>query len=229
MDKSNRDFFWPSYVDLLTGLFAVILVLFVLSFKMFKDQAKKNEVQTETLQKQADTLQRQADSLKVMASQAERIRKIDQQIAALEKKGTFIYDNVYKRFLVKEFVGKEIFEEESYIIKEAFKGPALAAGNEIRDLIHSFNRDKDVSFVVLIEGNTAKYENGDIKGTVDANYRLSYMRSLALANFWRDNSIDFGRSTELIIAGSGVYGAGRDNSEGNNKRFLIQVIPKIKK
>jgi hypothetical protein len=221
VEKSSRDFFWPSYVDLLTALFAVILVLFVLSFKMFKDQTEKND-------EQKRELKQKNDSLKVIASQAERIRKIDQQIAALEKKGTFVYDNRYKRFLVKDFIGKEIFEEESFVIKEEFKMPALMAGKEISDLINSF-RNEDISFLVLIEGNTAKYENGGIRGTVDGNYRLSFMRSLALANFWKENAVSFGDNTELIISGSGVYGMDRDNVEANNKRFLIQVIPKIKK
>ena len=41
-NSSNRqqssDFFWPSYVDLMTSLFVVMLVLFVYSFKLFKDR-----------------------------------------------------------------------------------------------------------------------------------------------------------------------------------------------
>ena len=34
-DKSNSSF-WPSYVDIMTTLFAIMLVLFVVSFSRFK-------------------------------------------------------------------------------------------------------------------------------------------------------------------------------------------------
>jgi flagellar motor protein MotB len=215
VEEKSKDFFWPSYVDLLTGLFAVVLVLFVLVFKLFKDQKQ--------------VIQRKTDSLSVMASQAQRIREIDEQIAALEKKGTFAYDTVFKRFLVKDFNGKEIFEPGKFIIKDEFTSTAIKAGMEIRDLINSYTRDKDVTFVVLVEGNTAKQYDGNPKGSIDGNYELSYKRSLSLVNFWRENGIYFSNKTELIIARSGVYGVARDNLEENNKRFLIQVIPKIKK
>jgi len=215
MEAKRKGFFWPSYVDLLTGLFCIVLVLFVLSFKLFKEQK--------------EMLVQKTDSLKVLASQATRIQKIDAQIAALEKKGTFTYDAVNRRFLVKEFIGKEIFDSASFIIRDEFKRIAVDAGIQVRDLINSFQNDKDVYFLVLVEGNTAKRGDGTIKGSIDGNYELSYKRSLALINFWKANNINFNSNTELIIAGSGVYGVARDQIEGNNKRFLIQVIPKIKK
>ena len=39
--KNSKDFFWPSYVDVMTNLFAITLVLFVVSFFLFKG---KNDV-----------------------------------------------------------------------------------------------------------------------------------------------------------------------------------------
>ena len=41
--KENRDFFWPSYVDLMTALFLIMLVLFVLGFKRSNDKQRDNE------------------------------------------------------------------------------------------------------------------------------------------------------------------------------------------
>jgi hypothetical protein len=64
----------------------------------------------------------------------------------------------------------------------------------------------------------------------DFTYGLSYQRALALYKFWESNGVEFDRNTfEVIIAGSGFYGAGRyaGAQETRNKRFLIQVIPKI--
>jgi len=226
MEKKHNDFFWPSYVDVLTALFVAILVLFVLVFKISKDKIKITETQGKTIEKQADSLK----TLRVLASQAERIEMIDKQIAALEQKNIFEYDPLYKRFLVKAFKGREIFDSGSYVIRNQFTQPALDAGKEIRNLINSFRGDKDISFVLLIEGNTALKHDGSMKGSIDGNYELSYKRSLALVSFWKQNNIDFNDgSTELIIAGSGIYGVGRDQDQNMNKRFLIQVIPKIKK
>ena len=37
--KESKDFFWPSYVDLMTALFLTMLVMFVLSYKLFQRQA----------------------------------------------------------------------------------------------------------------------------------------------------------------------------------------------
>ena len=48
--KGNKDFFWPSYVDLMTVLFLVMLVLFVLSFKMFQDKDSENRENIARLQ-----------------------------------------------------------------------------------------------------------------------------------------------------------------------------------
>ena len=60
-------------------------------------------------------------------------------------------------------------------------------------------------------------------------YKLSYERALALYLRWKTIGIDLRRyNTEIIIAGSGFNGINRDNiKEDNNKRFIIQIIPKI--
>ena len=60
-------------------------------------------------------------------------------------------------------------------------------------------------------------------------YELSYRRALALYNQWKH--LNFRESnTEIIIAGSGFNGINRDKIvEDNNKRFIIQIIPKIDK
>ncbi len=41
--KTRAEFFWPGLADLMTALFAVMLVLFVLSFKLFKDKELRLE------------------------------------------------------------------------------------------------------------------------------------------------------------------------------------------
>ena len=60
-------------------------------------------------------------------------------------------------------------------------------------------------------------------------YKLSYDRALALYLYWRNKGLDFRKyNTEVIIAGSGFNGINRDSkTEDYNKRFIIQIIPKI--
>jgi hypothetical protein len=41
--KESKDFFWPSYVDLMTALFLIMLVLFVLGFKRSNYKQRYNE------------------------------------------------------------------------------------------------------------------------------------------------------------------------------------------
>ena len=59
MDGRNNGSFWPSYVDIMTTLFAIMLVLFVVSFYRFQmkqnefgellDEYKKNESELQML------------------------------------------------------------------------------------------------------------------------------------------------------------------------------------
>ena len=81
--KESRDFFWPSYVDLMTALFLTMLVLFVLSFKRFKD--KEIGLQQANAQLKVQLLEK---------------RKLDEIKAALKRleSNYFEYNAAYKRY-----------------------------------------------------------------------------------------------------------------------------------
>src|SRR5947209_5910183 len=83
MSRRDDDAFWPSYVDLMTSLFVVMLVLFVFSYAAFSIQKNKLRVQAESYQ---------------------RLVQIDAAIGALKQKGVFNYDQTYKRYLFREEV-----------------------------------------------------------------------------------------------------------------------------
>ncbi len=214
MEEKGKNLFWPSYVDLMTALFVVVLVLFVLSFKLFKDRERE--------------LKKEKDKFEVLAKEYQRIQKIDRQIKTLQNTGIFSYDDVYKRFLVKDFIGQEIFQSKSEIIKPEFYSSAESAGKSIIGLIDTLYSTEKIKFLVLIEGNTANNFDGSIDRDNEYGYNLSYKRALALFKFWKSRGIAFNpNTTEIIMAGSGFSGVGRDVKEENNKRFLIQIIPKI--
>ena len=72
--------------------------------------------------------------------------------------------------------------------------------------------------------------NDDITTRLYYSYILSYRRALELKKLWENNNIIFNTDIfEVIVAGSGLYGTDRHKGkdEPKNKRFLIQIIPKI--
>ena len=59
-------------------------------------------------------------------------------------------------------------------------------------------------------------------------YKKSYERALAVYNLWLKNNINFRKkNVEVLISGSGFHGLCREPVEENNKRFSIQIIPKV--
>ena len=44
MEGKNNGSFWPSYVDVMTTLFAITLILFAVSFSRFKIKEKQLQV-----------------------------------------------------------------------------------------------------------------------------------------------------------------------------------------
>ena len=137
-------------------------------------------------------------------------------------------------FYAKDFVGIEIFEPNKDIIKKEYVETVNRVGKDIKELIESLKaNNKDFKYQLVIEGTAAipyrelkaRTFNPDNVGM----YELSYRRALALYNKWKH--LNFRESnTEIIIAGSGFNGINRDKIvEDNNKRFVIQIIPKIEK
>ncbi len=209
MNTNKQDFFWPSYVDLMTSLFIVMLVLFVLSYKLFRDKESELLVQVEQLNK---------------------IREIEAALKGLEGK-YFKFDPVNKRH---ELQVQTKFDPNSWVIKESDKKDLYAAGLTLKKIIDDIKQDQGVKYLVIIEGMAARdpYDPAFHIRQRDYGYQLSYNRALALLNLWQSRSIRFDEKRfEVIIAGSGFYGTGRykNSREYDNKRFLIQVIPKIGK
>lgn len=201
MKKENNDFFWPSYVDLLTGLFIVMLVLFVLSFKSL------------------------SDSKRIIEEKFIKIQEIQNAVSSLPPE-LFQYQPEFKRFTLNRQIQFKIgrseipFKDYDYLTK---------AGNEIKSMIselkYKFAQDS-IKYLIVIEGMASI-----IGGTRASNYELSYDRAKAVYDFWTNvKNIKFDPSVcEIMISGSGTGGVGRysGSEEYKNQRILIQIIPKI--
>jgi len=217
MEAQSKGFFWPSFADLMTSLFVVMLVLFILSFKLFKDREQE--------------LVDQNEKLEVIEQEYNKIKEIETALMGISGE-FFKYDAINKRH---ELAIQVEFDKNSDYIKPRYQ--LQEAGRAIKEAISDVQPAQDVRYLIIIEGMAARY--GDVREIyknnesyyIDYAYALSYQRALALKKLW-DEKIDFtGPEYELIVAGSGFYGKGRYEpaEEEKNKRFLIQIIPKVGK
>jgi len=194
--------FWPSYVDLMTGLFIIALVLFVFSYR---------------------ALSAQRDRLKVSADNYKRLQQIDTAIKELADAEHFEYQPTYKRYVFKRQVQFALADDK---ISPEYYGFLRQTGQAITSLVQRLKDDPEkqgIRYLILIEGMSSKDRYPD-------NFGLSYRRALALYTFWQQNHISFDPAIcEVVISGSGTEGIGRYSGadEFKNQRFLIQIIPKV--
>lgn len=210
MGKSNekkRDFFWLSYSDLMTSLFFVMLVLFVLVYTM---QAKLIGDQ------------------KAKADELDEIHRIQEALDNLDKK-YFILDERNKRYKLKTDIS---FKGNSFNIRDIpinLRIDLIKAGKNIYNLMQKLTAENpNVNYLLIVEGNTQRaFDN--FKNMPDIGYKLSYNRSLSLVNYWSQNGINFRKfnNCEILIAGSGYFGKSREIIEDENRKFTIQITPKI--
>jgi hypothetical protein len=209
MKKSG--FFWVSYGDLMTSLFFVMLVLYVISFTIL--QSKQTELQ-------------------VAADQLKKIKEIQLALEGLDE-NYFKFDKVNKRYKLQVMTSFDYGSSNITNIRKPLRQKLLAAGKVLYDKIEEVIKENpSVDYLLVIEGNTQRSNQNWIT-IPDEGYLLSYKRALSLFNYWRKNGLDFrdlGSQCEIIIAGSGYFGYSRDQSdERNNRKFSIQVTSKVGK
>jgi len=216
MSKVKKEsFFWTSYSDLMTSLFFVMLVLFVLVIVLLHN-------------KMVD-IEKERKAAQVKLEELERIIQIDKQFEPLIESGKFLYYPKSKKFVAKDLIGNEIFNPEETKILPQFIQPTIEVGEEVESLLKKLAKENaDFSYQLVIEGNMANKWDQRIKRDNLWGYKTSFERALAVYQLWSDKGIDLRKyNTEILICGSGFNGLDRDKVEENNKRFSIQIIPKI--
>ena len=225
MSGKKESFFWTSYSDLMTSLFFVMLVLFVLSVILFRGSHRKLEEQY---------IETKADK--------ERLESILRSTKDLAKEdGYFAYREEYKKYVLKVPVYFPVYKS-SLSDMAADKTQLYNAGMEIKKFLEDH---KENDYLLIIEGQASR----DSKEMSLFNYELSFKRALTLMQYWKEVSrIDFGKNCEIQIAGSGdgrynfgYTGPGdtrdsrfwlyyddlmREKEEARNQRFVIHLIPK---
>lgn len=222
----QNDSFWTSYSDLMTSLFFVMLVLFIVCL------VKVNGIN--------QGLRNANEEANAQIEEYKRILQLKEQFEVLTQASSLEYDSGKKMFYAKDFQEKEIFNpftgnnmEDASKIKDEYIDIVDTVGNDLIKILEQLNSNKQFSYQLVIEGNAAipwqQLQNGSYNPDNTTMYDLSYRRALALYNRWRSNGLNFRQyNTEIIIAGSGFNGNNRDHRvEDYNKRFIIQIIPKI--
>ena len=217
MNPNRRDFFWPSYVDLMTALFLVMLVLFVLSYKRFQD---KNA-----------SLEQAKARLEVQLHEKKKIDEIRAALKRLEDPRYFVYNQRYKRYELNFPVE---FQPQRYDLPAEARQPLIQAGQFLLRQMQALDRADNVQYLVVVEGRAAKNPNlpdSDPRNLDGGAVRqLSYNRAMEVIRLWESAGLRFPANLELVAAGSGFKGVGRYTGfreEAKNKRFIIQIQPKI--
>jgi hypothetical protein len=222
MRKNN--FFWIGYSDLMTSMFFIMLVLFVITIGYLQVKISENERLIEELKIREQGLIQETERL-------QKLLNLEEQFKPLIDDNSFYYLSDCKKFIVKDLMGIEIFNPNKVVIKPEYISRTISAGKKIDAFLGELSeQNKGFSYLLVIEGNMAN----DFKKPKPIDrpdfYLKSYERALAVYNLWLKNGINFRQhDVEVMICGSGLNGLCRDPVEENNKRFSIQIIPKVSK
>jgi hypothetical protein len=224
MTMRKNNFFWVGYSDLMTSMFFIMLVLFVLTIGYLQVKILENEKLIEELRTRETGLIRETERL-------QKLLNLEEQFKPLINDNSFYYLPDCKKFIVKDLMGIEIFQPNKTVIRKEFVRRTLVAGSKIEVFLKQLSeQNKGFSYLLVIEGNMANKWDHSISKDNTTGYLTSYQRALAVYNLWTRNGIDFRKyNVEVLLCGSGFNGLCRDEIEENNKRFSIQIIPKVSK
>lgn len=208
-DKSNNTF-WLGYSDLMTSLFFVMLVLFVLAYV------------------------RLSNILDATEQQLKQIKDINSAVEQLDRR-YFEFDERNKRYKLKIDVKFKSSSSNIWDIPRGELKDLKNAGLELQKLFNDLSVSfPNVSYLLIIEGNTQRsflttIGKWNYQEMPDEGYRLSYKRALALVNYWKQEGIILSgiENCEILIAGSGYFGKNRSENELENRKFTIQITPRI--
>lgn len=203
-EQNKRDYFWPSYVDLMTSLFVVMLVLFLISYLGFRSRNKE---------------------LAASKIEMDRIKQIDKALRQLDKRYFYLDPNNNRYKLLVEVVFKPHSADITTIGTKSL-GELEEAGRVLYAKMKQLSADRDINYLLIVEGNTERYNNNWINNP-DLGYITSYRRSLALRKFWEVKGYDFSvfPNCELLVVGSGYFGR---SHQKNSRTFTIQITPKFR-
>ena len=207
MKKTKETFFWTSYSDLMTSLFIIMLVLFVLVIVLLHKRMEATIMEKEQIER-------------ILAD----IKKVEASTRDLEGK-YFSYNKEYEKFILNIECQFPVRQYDIYLLDNNTRAKLMDAGKQVKEFLEKHSNNQ---YLVIVEGQAS----ADTKDWTDFNYNLSYQRALSLVKFWATNRhVKFSsKNCELQIAGSGdgtlSAKSMRDPVNRKNQRFLIYIIYK---
>ncbi len=206
--QHKESFFWTSYSDLMTNLFFVMLMLFILAIALLHREVVKIGQERDVTKAQLAKIEELENSIK----------NIDSQY--------FEYVDEYKRHTLKGInVSFQQRSSDIYDLSEEDRIKLEEAGRAIQSFLKRAKKEiPQAEYMLIVEGQSSK-------DRYQYNFELSYARALSLVKYWTEKNITFhDLPCEVIISGSGQESSFRNEpdiwSNVSNQRFVIHIIPK---
>ncbi len=200
MKKGKESFFWTSYSDLMTSLFIIMLVLFVLVIVLLHKR------------------------MEATINELEEIKKVEASTQDLEGK-YFSYNKEYEKFILNIDCHFPVREYDINLLDENTRAKLMDAGQQVKDFL---NRHSENQYLVIVEGQASANSESwtDFNYNLSFQRALSLIKFWATNPDVKFSD----KNCELQVAGSGDGRLSaktmRDPVNEKNQRFLIYIIPK---
>lgn len=200
MKKGKESFFWTSYSDLMTSLFIIMLVLFVLVIVLLHKR------------------------MEATINELEEIKKVEASTQDLEGK-YFSYNKEYEKFILNIDCHFPVRQYDINLLDEKTRAKLMDAGQQVKDFL---NRHSENQYLVIVEGQASANSESWTEFNYDLSFQraLSLVKFWATNPKVKFSE----KNCELQIAGSGDGRLSaktmRDPVNEKNQRFLIYIIPK---
>ena len=200
MKKSKESFFWTSYSDLMTSLFIIMLVLFVLVIVLLNKRMEATIIELED------------------------IKKVEASTRDLEGK-YFTYNKEYEKFILNIDCQFPVSKYDIELLSDTTRFQLMDAGQQVKDFLEKHAENQ---YLVIVEGQASANSEKMTEFNYNLSYQraLSLIKFWATNPDVKFSE----RNCELQIAGSGDGRLSaktmRDSVNEKNQRFLIYIIPK---
>ena len=200
MKKSKESFFWTSYSDLMTSLFIIMLVLFVLVIVLLNKRMEATIIELED------------------------IKKVEASTRDLEGK-YFTYNKEYEKFILNIDCQFPVSKYDIELLSDTTRIQLMDAGQQVKDFLDKHSENQ---YLVIVEGQASANSGKMTEFNYNLSYQraLSLIKFWATNPSVKFSD----KNCELQIAGSGDGRLSaktmRDSVNEKNQRFLIYIIPK---
>ncbi len=198
MKTQNSGFFWPSFADLMTSLFFIMLVLYILTYLKLSNQQRATK------------------------EQLNKIKEIQSAVRELPRE-YFEYDSKYKRFSLVQNIQFAMSKSD---IQQKDVNYLINVGESIKGLIDKLKQEysnQDIKYLVVIEGMASR-DNYIYNNSLSYERALAVQTLWQEKGIMPDPEVC---EVQVAGSGTGGIGRYPKIHEWKNQRILIQIVPKI--